>query len=132
MHLSGGRLILSATHISGFTACPHLTTLVFAALFTMLDGPFGPVAADVVALASCALLNTAANRRLTFALRGRVGRARHYLAGLAVGFWQTTEQIAAQWTADRIFQPQIGQDRREEMLKGWRRAVGRARDWATE
>ena len=55
-----------------------------------------------------------------------------YLAGLAVGFWQTTEQIAAQWTADRVFEPQVGREQREEMLKGWRRAVGRAREWAMD
>ena len=47
-------------------------------------GRSAPVWADIVALTTCALANTAANRRLTFALQGRAGRVRHYLAGLAV------------------------------------------------
>jgi putative flippase GtrA len=42
------------------------------------------VGADVVALGVCAVANTAANRRLTFALRGRADRTRQYAAGLAV------------------------------------------------
>jgi putative flippase GtrA len=32
----------------------------------------------------CSIANTAANRRLTFSLRGRAGRARHYLAGIVL------------------------------------------------
>jgi glycerol kinase len=55
-----------------------------------------------------------------------------YLAGLATGFWESPLQIAAQWAADRTFEPSIGRDRREEMMTGWRRAVGRAREWATD
>ena len=51
----------------------------------MLDGPLGAVLADVVALLVCAFANTAANRRLTFALRGRAGRVRHYAVGTALG-----------------------------------------------
>ena len=62
-----------------------VSTVVFAALFALLDGPLGPVGADVVALLICAFANTAANRRLTFALRGRAGRVRHYVAGTALG-----------------------------------------------
>jgi putative flippase GtrA len=68
-----------------FASIGVVSTVVFAALFALLEGPFGPVAADVVALLVCAFANTAANRRLTFALRGRAGRARHYTAGTALG-----------------------------------------------
>ena len=55
-----------------------------------------------------------------------------YLAGLSIGYWDGLPQIAAQWSADRVFEPAIGKARREEMLNGWRRAVSRARDWATD
>jgi putative flippase GtrA len=51
-------------------------------LFVALSGPLGRYGADVVALVLCSVANTAANRRLTFSLRGRAGRARHYLAGV--------------------------------------------------
>jgi len=53
-------------------------------LFALLAGPLGPIGADIVALGICAIANTAANRRLTFALQGPVDRSRHYVAGLAV------------------------------------------------
>ena len=62
-----------------------VSTVVFGALFATLDGPLDAVGANVVALLVCAFANTAANRRLTFALRGRTGRARHYVAGTTLG-----------------------------------------------
>ena len=58
---------------------------MFGALFVGLSRPLGWFGADVVALTLCSLANTAANRRLTFSLRGRSGRTRHFVAGLAVG-----------------------------------------------
>jgi putative flippase GtrA len=61
-----------------------VSTIVFALLFWALVGPLGAFTADVVALGLCAIANTAANRRITFALRGRAGRSRHYAAGLAL------------------------------------------------
>jgi putative flippase GtrA len=72
-----------------------VSTVVFAALFALLDGPLGPVGADVIALLVCAFANTAANRRLTFALRGRAGRARHYVAGTALGLLPLALTFAA-------------------------------------
>jgi putative flippase GtrA len=68
-----------------FASVGVVSTVVFGALFALLDGPLGPVGANVIALLVCAFANTAANRRLTFALRGRTGRARHYAAGTALG-----------------------------------------------
>ena len=67
-----------------FASIGAVSTVVFGALFWLLAGPLGAVAADAVALGLCALANTAANRRLTFSLRGRAHRARHYTAGLVL------------------------------------------------
>ena len=53
-----------------------------------------------------------------------------YLAGLAVGVWESREQIAALWRTDRIFQPQWSEDQRAERLRQWHRAVLRAMSWA--
>jgi glycerol kinase len=53
-----------------------------------------------------------------------------YLAGLAVGYWSSREEIAQNWTADRRFLPQMEPTRREELFAGWRRAVARAAGWA--
>ena len=52
-----------------------------------------------------------------------------YLAGLAVGFWETRAEIAENWQEDRRFEPQLEQARREELYAGWRRAVERSRGW---
>ncbi len=53
-----------------------------------------------------------------------------YLAGLAVGYWRSREEIAAQWKADRAFAPQMDRTRREDLFSGWQRAVTRAAGWA--
>jgi putative flippase GtrA len=75
-----------AGQVLRFAQVGTVSTALFAALFVLLAGPvgLGPVAADVVALGVSALANTAANRRLTFAQRGRAQRRRHYRAALVV------------------------------------------------
>ncbi|ACO47677.1 glycerol kinase GlpK [Deinococcus deserti] len=52
-----------------------------------------------------------------------------YLAGLAVGYWQGTEEITRQWQVDRIFEPQMAEDERARRLARWRSAVQRSREW---
>src|SRR6185437_13979806 len=52
------------------------------------------------------------------------------LAGLAVGFWTSREEIAAQWRSERRFEPQLPAARRAEMMARWSRAVAHARAWA--
>ncbi len=46
-----------------------------------------------------------------------------YLAGLAVGFWESRAQIAALWREDRCFQPKMDERTREQLYQGWRNAV---------
>jgi glycerol kinase len=53
-----------------------------------------------------------------------------YLAGLTVGYWDGTSDIAANWTLERRFEPSMSPDRREVMRRDWRRAVERSRGWA--
>jgi glycerol kinase len=53
-----------------------------------------------------------------------------YLAGLAVGFWASQEEIAAQWQAERRFDPEMAGARRDELMARWARAVAHARSWA--
>lgn len=50
-----------------------------------------------------------------------------YLAGLAVGFWRTGEELDALWQLDRRFEPALPADRRDELLAGWHLAVRRVR-----
>lgn len=53
-----------------------------------------------------------------------------YLAGLAVGFWQSQSEIATQWKLERAFEPTMSADQRETLYAQWKRAVERSRGWA--
>ncbi len=55
-----------------------------------------------------------------------------YLAGLAVGYWSGKEDVRANRKADRIFRPSIEEGEREKRIKGWKKAVTYAYDWARE
>ncbi|MCB1038420.1 MAG: glycosyltransferase family 2 protein [Acidimicrobiales bacterium] len=61
-----------------FASVGVVSTLLFAVLFAALVDPVGPLVAMLAALALSAVVNTAANRRLTFDHRGRPGRRRHW------------------------------------------------------
>jgi len=53
-----------------------------------------------------------------------------YLAGLAVGYWQDTADLARHWVLDREYRPALAPAEREALVARWRKAVGRSRDWA--
>jgi len=53
-----------------------------------------------------------------------------YLAGLAVGYWDGLDEIAAQWQVERVFEPALSRDRVAELRAGWARAVERSKCWA--
>ena len=55
-----------------------------------------------------------------------------YLAGLAVGFWAGTDELAALWQIDKIFEPNISADEREVKLARWHKAVVRAKSWVED
>jgi putative flippase GtrA len=70
--------------LTRFAGIGVASTLAYALLFLVLAGPLGSAGASATALAITAVANTAANRRLTFGVRGRAGLVRQQLAGLAV------------------------------------------------
>ncbi|MDQ2753497.1 MAG: glycerol kinase GlpK, partial [Bacteroidota bacterium] len=55
-----------------------------------------------------------------------------YLAGLAVGYWGSLEEIQQQWKEDKIYQPTINDAQRTLLLKQWQRAIKAAQAWADE
>jgi glycerol kinase len=55
-----------------------------------------------------------------------------YLAGLAVGFWESRDEIAEQWALDVRYRPRIDADKREKLFKRWHRAVELAKGWGKE
>ena len=55
-----------------------------------------------------------------------------YLAGLAVGYWKSKEDVLNNWALDRGFAPEIPQEQRDKMVRGWNRAVKCSYGWAKE
>ena len=55
-----------------------------------------------------------------------------YLAGLAVGYWKSKEEVVKNWTINKSFKPSIADNKRFDMIKGWNRAVKYAYGWAKE
>jgi glycerol kinase len=52
-----------------------------------------------------------------------------YLAGLAVGFWKSREEVRHAWQIDRTFEPQMSADQAAHRRGRWREALRRALDW---
>ncbi len=52
-----------------------------------------------------------------------------YAAGLAVGFWSSTDEIRERWAADRQWDPGMAPDSREQLYAEWKKAVTRTFDW---
>ncbi len=52
-----------------------------------------------------------------------------YAAGLAVGFWQNTDDLRANWGLDYTWHPQMDEATRAKLYRGWQKAVTRTLDW---
>jgi len=55
-----------------------------------------------------------------------------YAAGLATGFYAGVEDLRAQWSVDRTWNPQMEAGPRERMYGFWKKAVTRSFDWLEE
>ncbi len=55
-----------------------------------------------------------------------------YLAGLAVGYWTSKEDVLKNWAIDATFKPAISEIERAKKIKGWNKAVKYAYGWAKE
>lgn len=53
-----------------------------------------------------------------------------YLAGLATGYWKSMDEISSQWQVDKTFSPDISKGERNNLLKGWNRAIKAAKAWS--
>ena len=52
-----------------------------------------------------------------------------YLAGLGVGFWSDRDEISEKWKVEKVYEPNMDADRREELYHGWKKAVQKAIGW---
>ena len=55
-----------------------------------------------------------------------------YLAGLAVGYWNSKEDVIKNWQIDRVFKPEMNEEDRASHIKGWNKAVKCSYGWAKE
>ncbi len=55
-----------------------------------------------------------------------------YLAGLAVGYWKSKEDVVQNWAIDRTFTPALDEATRAQRLKGWHKAVKYSFNWAKD
>ena len=55
-----------------------------------------------------------------------------YLAGLAVGFWTSLEDVKNNWATDKVFTSRMEEERRVKLLNGWHKAIKCALAWAEE
>lgn len=52
-----------------------------------------------------------------------------YLAGLAVGFWENKDVLRESWAIDRCFKADMTKEKRDDLYRGWEKAVGRSKSW---
>ena len=52
-----------------------------------------------------------------------------YLAGLAVGFWRSKEDLVEHWSADKVFEPSMSAEKAAELIARWHEAVRRSMKW---
>lgn len=52
-----------------------------------------------------------------------------YLAGLAVGYFNSTDEISAKWYTSEVYTPKFLSEQREKLYKGWKKAVERSKKW---
>ena len=64
------------------------------------------------------------------AIRETTALGAAYLAGLSTGVWSGLDEIRHLWMCDTTFVPDMDAERRERLLAGWHKAVGRSQDWA--
>ncbi len=55
-----------------------------------------------------------------------------YLAGMATGFWENADEVQTNWNMERTFSPAINDEKREHLLRGWKKAVQCTRGWEKE
>ena len=55
-----------------------------------------------------------------------------YLAGLAVGFWSSKDDVIKNWALDKEFEPNMDEETRAKELKMWKKAVATTRGWAKD
>ena len=97
--------------------------------FTELRVDGGASVSDIMLQIQADMIRCCVNRPKTVETTD-LGAA--YLAGLAVGVWDSREEIQNNREVDKTFEPQMSEERRNELYAGWKEAVKRSMNWAQE
>lgn len=97
--------------------------------FTELRVDGGASVSDIMLQIQADMIRSCVNRPKTVETTA-LGAA--YLAGLAVGVWDSREEIQNNREVDKTFEPQMSEERRNELYAGWKEAVKRSMNWAHE
>jgi glycerol kinase len=52
-----------------------------------------------------------------------------YAAGLAVGYWKDEAELRSHWAVDKVWDPAMQEERRDHLLRSWRKAIARSLGW---
>ncbi|WP_438839359.1 glycerol kinase GlpK [Ignisphaera cupida] len=96
---------------------------------TVLKADGGAAKSDFLLQFQADILNVRVVRPVVFETTS-LGVA--YLAGLAVGFWKSLDEVRKNWRMEKEFIPRMDEKTRERLYKGWKAAVQRALGWAKE
>ena len=51
------------------------------------------------------------------------------MAGRATGYWSDLDDISENWEVDKVFEPEMTEEKRKQLLAGWHKAVDRTLEW---
>ncbi|MFI5261825.1 MAG: glycerol kinase GlpK [Candidatus Limnocylindrales bacterium] len=125
----------TGAHIARATvdAIAYQTRDVVEAMIADAGAPLAELRVDGGAAANDRLLQFQADLLRVPVARPRVAETTAlgaaYLAGLAVGFWQDTAELATHWALDRRFVPGPAAAEGDRLYAGWQKAVARSRGW---
>lgn len=94
--------------------------------FTELRVDGGASVSDIMLQIQADMIRCSVNRPKTVETTA-LGAA--YLAGLAVGLWQNTDEIQSNRQVDKVFEPKMPLETRNELYAGWKRAVECSKGW---
>ena len=53
-----------------------------------------------------------------------------YLAGLAVGFWKSKDEISKKWSISKCYKPNLQKEKIDILYNGWKKAINRSMGWS--
>lgn len=129
-HANSGHL---ATAVLEATA--YQTRDVFEAMASDAGSPLAELKVDGGMVVNDTLMQFQADMLDVPVVRPRVNEATvlgaAYAAGLAIGFWESTDELRSHWAVDRIFEPAMPEAEREAYYRDWLKAVSKSTGWAT-